>query len=81
MSADAVEEKPVKTGMTVIAYIRRRRMTRARHLLVSSTLSIPAVAASVGISDLQAFNKLCHRELGGSPRSIRHAVAGPVAAG
>ena len=70
-----------ETGMTVIAYIRRRRMTRARHLLVSSTLSIPAVAASVGISDLQAFNKLCHRELGGSPRSIRNAVAGPVAAG
>jgi AraC family transcriptional regulator len=70
-----------ETGLTVIAYIRRRRMARARHLLVSSTLSIPAVAASVGISDLQAFNKLCHRELGGSPRSIRNAVAGPVVAG
>src|SRR6266508_3472147 len=42
-----------ETGLTVIAYIRQRRMARARHLLVSSTLSIPAVAASVGISDLQ----------------------------
>ena len=65
-----------ETGSTVIAYIRSRRMTRARHLLVSSTLSIPAVAASVGIPDLQAFNKTCRRELGGSPRAIRNAVAG-----
>lgn len=70
-----------ETGDTVIAYIRGRRMARARHLLVSSTLSIPAVAASVGISDLQAFNKTCRRELGGSPRAIRNAVAGAVAAG
>ena len=60
-----------ETGLTVVAYIRQRRMARARHLLVSSTLSIPAVAASVGIPDLQAFNKACHRELGGSPRSVR----------
>jgi AraC family transcriptional regulator len=53
-------------------------MARARHLLVSSTLSIPAVAASVGIADLQAFNKACRRELGGSPRAVR---AGNVVAG
>ncbi|ADB35217.1 transcriptional regulator, AraC family [Kribbella flavida DSM 17836] len=61
-------------GTTVVAYIRRRRLARARHLLVASTLSIPAVAASVGIPDLQAFNKACHRELGGSPRAVRNAV-------
>lgn len=70
-----------ETGSTVIAYIRGRRMTRARHLLVSSTLSIPAVAASVGIPDLQAFNKTCRRELGGSPRTIRNAVAGGTSTG
>ena len=67
-----------ETGLTVVAYIRQRRMARARHLLVASTLSIPAVAASVGIPDLQAFNKACHRELGGSPRAVR---VGNVAAG
>lgn len=59
------------TGDTVVAYIRRRRMERARHLLRESTLSIPAVAASVGMGDLQAFNKACRRELGASPRAIR----------
>jgi AraC family transcriptional regulator len=67
-----------ETGLTVVAYIRLRRMAHARHLLTSSTLSIPAVAASVGINDLQAFNKACRRELGGSPRAVR---AGNVVAG
>ncbi|MFJ5708590.1 helix-turn-helix domain-containing protein [Streptomyces sp. NPDC093105] len=71
------------TGETVVGYIRARRMERARHFLRATTLSIPAVAASVGIPDLQAFNKACRRELGASPRAVRgggHAprgVAGP----
>lgn len=45
------------TGETVVGYIRTRRMERARHFLQATTLSVPAVAASVGIADLQAFNK------------------------
>jgi AraC family transcriptional regulator len=60
-----------ETGQTVIGYIRRRRLERARHLLRESTQSIPAIAASVGIPDLQAFNKACRHELGGSPRAVR----------
>ncbi|WP_416973818.1 helix-turn-helix transcriptional regulator [Streptomyces sp. 4F14] len=62
-----------ETGRTVVAYIRHRRLQRARHLLLSSTLSVTAVAAAVGIADLQAFNKACRRELGASPREIRAA--------
>jgi AraC family transcriptional regulator len=61
------------TGETVVGYIRARRMQRAHHFLRATTLSIPAVAASVGIPDLQAFNKACRRELGAAPRSIRAA--------
>ncbi|NKE58704.1 helix-turn-helix transcriptional regulator [Lentzea sp. PSKA42] len=60
-----------RTGTTVVAYLRRRRMERARHLLTASTLSVTAVAAAVGIPDLQAFNKVCRRELGESPRALR----------
>ncbi|MDG5805867.1 helix-turn-helix transcriptional regulator [Streptomyces ossamyceticus] len=60
-----------ETGSTVVGYIRRRRLERAHHLLRATTLSIPAVAASVGIPDLQAFNKACRRELGASPRALR----------
>jgi AraC family transcriptional regulator len=59
------------TESTLVAYMRHRRMARAGHLLRESTLSIPAVAASVGIPDLQAFNKACHREFGASPRAVR----------
>ncbi|MEW2568617.1 helix-turn-helix transcriptional regulator [Streptomyces sp. NPDC047070] len=67
------------TGATVVAYIRRRRLDRARHLLRASTLSIPAVAASVGIPDLQAFNKACRRELGASPRALRGGTGATAA--
>ncbi|MGH3489828.1 MAG: helix-turn-helix domain-containing protein, partial [Actinopolymorphaceae bacterium] len=60
-----------ETGDTVVGYIRRRRIERARHLLRESTLPIPTVAASVGIGDLQAFNKTCRRLLGAAPRAVR----------
>ena len=66
-----------ETGDTVVAHIRRRRMERARHLLRESTLSIPTVAASVGIGDLQAFNKACRRELGAAPRAVRAGGTSP----
>jgi AraC-like DNA-binding protein len=62
------------TGHTVVGYVRRRRMERARHLLIASTLAIPAIAATVGIPDLQAFNKTCRRELGASPRAVRRTA-------
>ncbi|WP_282701662.1 AraC family transcriptional regulator [Streptomyces sp. CC219B] len=64
-----------ETGRTVVSYIRHRRLQRARHLLLSSTLSITAIAAAVGITDLQAFNKSCRRELGASPRDIRAGLS------
>jgi AraC family transcriptional regulator len=60
-----------ETGDTVVAYIRRRRLERARHLLRESTLPIPSIATAVGIGDMQAFNKACRRELGASPRAVR----------
>ncbi|RKT09788.1 helix-turn-helix protein [Streptomyces sp. 1114.5] len=62
------------TGSTVVGYLRARRMERARHFLQATTLSIPAIAASVGMPDLQAFNKACRRDLGASPRAIRHGL-------
>lgn len=60
-----------ETGTTVVAHIRQRRLHRARHLLRESTLPIAAVAAAVGIPDLQAFNKVCRRVWGASPRAVR----------
>ncbi len=59
---------------TVIAYVRRRRVERAAHLLRSSSLPIAEVARQVGVADLHAFNKLLRRELGSAPRTVRRQV-------
>jgi AraC-like DNA-binding protein len=58
-------------GDTVVGYIASRRMARAQHLLQASTLSVTAIAAAVGIPDLQAFNKACRKAFGASPRAVR----------
>lgn len=58
-------------GDTVVGFIRRRRVRRAIHLLERSTLPIKLVATSVGIPDLQHFNKAVRAETGKSPRAIR----------
>ena len=60
-----------EVGESVVGYIRRRRIDHARRLLASSTMSIGAIAASVGFEDLQAFNKACRRVTGLSPRRLR----------
>lgn len=58
-------------GETVIAYIRRNRLERAKHLLERSNLPIKAIAISVGIPDLQHFNKAMRLLYGSPPRVIR----------
>ena len=60
-------------GGTVVGDIRDRRMKRAHHLLTASTLPIASIAATVGIPDLQAFNKACRRTLGRRPGPVREA--------
>ncbi|HVX43907.1 MAG TPA: helix-turn-helix transcriptional regulator [Mycobacteriales bacterium] len=61
-----------EAGQTVVGYIRQRRIDHARRLLASTTMSIGAIAASVGIADLQAFNKACRAVTGRSPRKLRN---------
>jgi AraC-like DNA-binding protein len=60
-------------GLTVVGYLRQRRIEHARQLLVHSTMSISAIAATVGIPDLQAFNKACRTVTGLGPRALRAA--------
>lgn len=66
------------TGETVVGYVRRRRLAQAEHLLRNTTLPVASVARSVGIGDLQAFNKACRVELGASPRAVRTSSGGGV---
>jgi AraC-like DNA-binding protein len=65
-------------GTTVVGYLRRRRIEHARQLLVHSTMSISAIASTVGIPDLQAFNKACRTVTGLGPRALREAGGAPV---
>ncbi len=65
-------------GQTVAEYIIRRRAERAFHLIANSTMPIKAIAYSVGLPDLQQFNKAIRRSFGRSPRTIREmATNGP----
>lgn len=57
--------------MTVSAFIRARRMEKAKQFLMHSTLPIKAIAVQVGVPDLHLFNKTVRRSFGASPRAIR----------
>ncbi len=56
---------------TVVGYVRGRRLRRARHLLLESTMPISTVARTTGFTDVQAFNKACHRAWGHAPSTLR----------
>lgn len=58
-------------GLTTVQLIRKRRLQRAYHLLLHSTMPIKLLAAECGVGDLQQFNKLMRREYGESPRVLR----------
>jgi AraC-like DNA-binding protein len=58
-------------GIPVGSFLRRRRVEHAAHLLRHTDLPVKTIAAAVGFSDLQAFNKFIRLHLGSSPRRIR----------
>lgn len=60
-----------ETGMTLTDYVNQHRVNTAKRLLKSTTLSIQAIAAAVGFSDIHYFTRLFRRETGLSPREFR----------
>lgn len=60
-----------ETGTTLIDYINTQRVQRAAHLLVSTKLSVTAVAEQVGILDVNYFTKLFKKSLGQTPTRYR----------
>lgn len=58
-------------GLPLAATVRRLRLDRAVHLLSHTTRPVASVAATVGIPDLQHFNKLIRAHTGKAPRSLR----------
>ncbi|MBN8216758.1 MAG: helix-turn-helix transcriptional regulator [Spirochaetes bacterium] len=57
--------------LTPAAWRRRRLAERARMMLQESHLSPAQVAETLGVRDLQRFNKLMRREFGAAPRELR----------
>lgn len=62
-------------GVPVAAYVRRERVAQAEHLLRHTNLPPKQIAASVGIPNLQLFNKTMRRVTGAGPKALRERRA------
>lgn len=58
-------------------YIIRRRMERAQGLMLSTEMSLSAIAAECGLADQAHLTRLFHRVVGESPAAWRRARANP----
>ena len=58
-------------GETPHAYVARRRLERACHLMITSSASLSEIALSVGFSDQAHLCRLFRRAFGQSPSSWR----------
>lgn len=58
-------------GRTVIQTVREKRLERARYLLQTSDIPVKQIASSIGMPDLQVFNKAVRLTFGVSPRALR----------
>lgn len=58
-------------GASLAAHIAAQRMLQASRLLTTTDLKIKAIAALVGIPDLQHFNKFVKRHTGQTPTALR----------
>ena len=70
------------TGFSVLEYVKRLRMARARQLLITSDHTVADIAASVGYADPFYFSRQFTAVNGVCPRTFRtraHEEAAPMA--
>jgi AraC family transcriptional regulator len=65
----------VAMGLTVHRYVQRRRVERARFLLLQGQLAASQVALEVGFAHQSHLARWMRRELGCTPRDLRRTVA------
>lgn len=61
----------LKTGLSVVDTINRKKIERARELLDAGSLKIYEIAASIGIDDTTYFSHLFKKYMGMSPKSYQ----------
>ena len=67
----------VAVGESPHAYLMRRRLERARHLMMTSAASLSEIALSVGFSDQAHLCRLFRQAFGQSPASWRRERGDP----
>ena len=60
-----------ETGMSVGEYIKKKRISTAKDLLIKTDLRIHEIAGRVGIDELSYFGKVFREETGMTPREFR----------
>ncbi|MDD7268070.1 MAG: AraC family transcriptional regulator [Lachnospiraceae bacterium] len=62
------------TGLSPLQYLQSVRLTKSKHLLETSLLSIAAIAYSCGFERSESFARLFKRRFGLSPAAYRRSV-------
>lgn len=60
-----------ETGESFSAYVLKKRVQQAKHLLATTPLPVQDIACAVGIPDASYFARLFRRETGHSPKYFR----------
>lgn len=61
-----------ETGLTPMEHVRNRRLQLGHDLLLGSKLAVGEIAARVGYASQSAFTAALARQLGSTPRQLRH---------
>lgn len=60
-----------ETGLSLIQYLTRYRIQRARQLLTTTDMTVTEIALEVGFSDSNYFSRVFRREVGVAPLVYR----------
>lgn len=64
-----------KKGITISAYITRKRMENAKYLLAHTSMDVQTIAAQCGFNTISHFNRVFKQENGMSPMIFRRQFA------
>jgi AraC family transcriptional regulator of adaptative response / methylphosphotriester-DNA alkyltransferase methyltransferase len=64
-----------RVGITPTQYLLHKRMSEAKRLLSTSALSITAISAVVGFTNVAHFSAVFHKQVGLSPSAYRNKMS------